>query len=677
MSSPALNTLHKAVVGLAAAWVVLLLVVFALRIGFALELEWMEGGMLHQALRLQRGEPIYPEPSTAFVPFLYTPGYAVTLAALGKVFPLDFVLGRAVSIAAWIAIGLGLWRVGAVEGKPVAHRAAAVGLWCSAYVFTFRWMDVARPDMLYLALTLWGLVLLREAASDHKKALVAGLLLALGFWTKQTAASFVLASGVAALVVAPRQLPTLVLTIAVVAGGGVLVGNAMTDGWLWTTIYELHQSHAFNEERFRKKTWGMFLHAAPFVAALVFVVVVDRLRPYTRKKTWRERWSRDRGFVYWGLLAVAGLLVSALGYATQWAEPNAFLPGVCFGAAFVSVSLPEGGWRERFALVLVLAQLIFALLVEPMYQPIQDRGPSALAASYAWQRVDRTVPSSAQRTRAATLRAELQASEGEVLALHRPWWSVLAGGPGHVGSMGLRDVRPEDNARMTKALAADLRGGRFGSIWLEGEPPPWMVHALSGYRVQQRLQDDARVRPMSGWMSEAGVVTAYRADQVQWGPPRTRPLPAGAQVIADFEEPRLSGFSFEGAFPRQPITGMQGRLPAVGPMGDGRLLSSAGAQGRLELTGSARSASFRLPTRGSIELLAGTSGRIEGLSLRVVLTSDDVHEIPLPKTRFVLVPVSWPIPPALADREVRLELVDASTEAALYVDDLWVVPADG
>ena len=167
MSSPALNTLHKAVVGLAAAWVVLLLVVFALRIGFALELEWMEGGMLHQALRLQRGEPIYPEPSTAFVPFLYTPGYAVTLAALGKVFPLDFVLGRAVSIAAWIAIGLGLWRVGAVEGKPVAHRAAAVGLWCSAYVFTFRWMDVARPDMLYLALTLWGLVLLREAASDE------------------------------------------------------------------------------------------------------------------------------------------------------------------------------------------------------------------------------------------------------------------------------------------------------------------------------------------------------------------------------------------------------------------------------------------------------------------------------------------------------------------------------
>ncbi len=76
------------VLGLAGAWVVALAVCFALRIGFSLELEWMEGGSLHQALRLQQGLAIYPEPSSEFVPFVYTPLSSAVLAGLGGVFPL-------------------------------------------------------------------------------------------------------------------------------------------------------------------------------------------------------------------------------------------------------------------------------------------------------------------------------------------------------------------------------------------------------------------------------------------------------------------------------------------------------------------------------------------------------------------------------------------------------------
>jgi hypothetical protein len=682
VTTTGVQLLRKVVLGLAASWVLLLVVVFAWRIGFALELEWMEGGLLHQALRLQRGQPIYPEPGPEFVPFLYTPGYAVILAGLGAVFPLGFALGRAVSVVAWMAIGAGLWRAVGFELKPMAHRAAAVGLWCSAYVFTFRWMDVARPDTLYLAFTLWGLVLLREARGDHKKAILAGLLVALGFWTKQTAALFVVASGIAALVVAPRQLWSYALTIAVVAGGGVVLVDSLTDGWLWTYVYELHQTHAFNEERFRKKTWGMFLHAAPFVAVLLTISMLERLRPWLpafgrgRKGRMRERWRHDRGFVYWGVLAFAGLIVSALGYSTQWAEPNAFMPGACFGALFVAVSLPVGGRKEGLGLGLVASQLVFAAAVEPMYQPIQDQGLSALSKSYAWQRPSRTLPSSAARAHAARLRAELEDTPGEVLALHRPWWSVLAGGPGHVGSMGIRDVPPTEQRRIVTAIADDLADGRYASVWLEGEPPAWMIHALGAYRVQRRLQDDARVRPMSGWMSRAGVVTAYRADQVQWGPPRSRPRPEGVRVLADFEDGTLQGFRVEGAFPRRPTTGTHGRLPAVGPIGGSRVLSSAGAHGRLDLTGRAISGAFTLPAGGSLELLVGRGGRGDGLALEVVVDGDGSrHEIPVPATRFVLVPVSWSIPPELAGAQVRLHIVDEASRAAVFVDDIWVVDA--
>ena len=60
---------RRTVEALALAWAVLLLVVFAWRLFFPLELEWMEGGMLHQARRIQLGQSPYPPPSADYVPF--------------------------------------------------------------------------------------------------------------------------------------------------------------------------------------------------------------------------------------------------------------------------------------------------------------------------------------------------------------------------------------------------------------------------------------------------------------------------------------------------------------------------------------------------------------------------------------------------------------------------------
>ena len=66
--------------------------VFALRLGYPLDLEWMEGGVLTHALRLSKGQPLYAEPSVDFVSFLYTPLYPAVLAALSKVFGLSYTL---------------------------------------------------------------------------------------------------------------------------------------------------------------------------------------------------------------------------------------------------------------------------------------------------------------------------------------------------------------------------------------------------------------------------------------------------------------------------------------------------------------------------------------------------------------------------------------------------------
>jgi len=504
---------RRVVLALAGLWVLVLAICFAGRIGFALELEWMEGGSLHQALRLQQGLAIYPEPSAQFVPFLYTPLYPALLAALGMVFPLDFVLARAVSVAAVMAIGVGLWRLVGQEGKPRAHQAAAVGLWCSGYVLSFRWYDVARADSLFLALLLWGLVLLRGARGRPRRAVWAGVLVAAAFWTKQTAAVFVLASAVAGLVVAPRELLWFALTIAVIDGGGVLVGQRLTGGQLWVYIYELHQAHAFNAERFTRKTWGMFVHAGPFIAALLAGMAAGWTRRLFLGTGYGLTKEQVRGRIYWAIVAAAALLASALGYSTQWAETNAFMPGVCFAAAFVAVMLPVGV-GERLALALVAAQLVFALVLEPRYQAIQDRGLAGLKDSYAWQDPWRTLPTAAQRERAAALRSELGERDGPVLALQRPWWSVLAGGAGHVGSMGINDVPRAQQRAIEREIAAEVAAGRYVAVYLDGEPPAWLRPALQRrYKVARSSQGEGRVLPLTGYMSAAGMVTPWRGPQ--------------------------------------------------------------------------------------------------------------------------------------------------------------------
>jgi hypothetical protein len=664
---------------------------------------------------VQQGLSVYGPPSPEFVPFLYPPLYPSLLAALGWVFPLGYGLGRAVSILAVIATCVGLWRVGRIEDKPIAHRALAVGLFLSGYVFSFRWLDLARGDALFLALLLWGLLLLRESEGSWRRAALAGCLVALAFHTKQTAAVFVLASGLAGLLIAPRQIWAYAGTIAVIDGGGVLLGQWLTDGWLWTWIYEMHQLHAFNTERFRSKTWGMFIHAAPGVTMLLFVLHgvglglgVRRTRQLRRllraqpgeatpAPTRAFAWLRGavlglravRGPIYWGVMAAAGLLVSAMGYSTQFAEPNAFIPGVCFGAAFLAVALPDSSLRhddlagvlglrrvvEALGLVLIALQLIFSLLVEPSYQPIQDRGLAGLPDSYTWQDPWRTIPRPEQREQALALRREIEALDGStLLALHRPWWPILADGEGHVGAMGITDVTPEQRAALEQALRERVTNGEITAVWIEGRVPAWLERALTSWTVQRRRWGKRRVRPLSGWMSEAGMVTPWNGEQLLLVPARDREVPADVRVLADFEDGSLDGFETVSglAFGRRAVKSFTRGLPPIGPHGGARLLSSAASGKRLKGIGEVRSPAFVLPDGGVVELLLGTSGRRSSLRAELVAADGRRATLKLPRTRFDLRRVRWSVPQAWAGTEVRLHLVDEDPAAALFADDVWV-----
>lgn len=689
------SSVVRGVAGVGAGlWIAAAAVVVAMRLGYPLDLEWMEGGSLHHALRIQQGLPLYAEPSADFVPFLYTPLYPAVLAALGWVFPLGYPLGRIVSVLAWVAAGAALWRAVRGEGAPRSHALAAVGLFVSGYVFTFRWLDVARADTLFLALLAWGLVLLRHARGDPRRAAWAGLLVALAFWTKQTAGPFVVVSGLVGLAVARRRVFTYAAVIAVVDGGGVLLGQALTDGWLWTYIYELHQTHAFNRERFTTKTWGMFAHAAPFLVVALPWIIREQWRRFGRNGEPRDDGGASApGVLFWGALAGAGLLTSALGYSTQWAEPNAFVPGVFFTALFLGVVLPRRGHGQTVVLGLIAAQLLFALAVEPRYQPIQDKGLAGLGRSYRWQDPARTVPNGEHWSAARAMRARLEATQGEVFALQHPWWSVVAGGGGHVGSMGINDVPKPDAKRLKSEIGKRIESVRFEQVITEGEPPAWLRGPLArGYRLEARLRGRDRARPMTGYMSDAGMVTRYRTPQLIFAAQQDQTPPPGGRVLADFEDGTLQGFEVRGsAFGRRPQRGIAGTTPAVGPHGGAWLLSSAGTRKSLDRTGVAESPVYQLPTGGDVQLWVGTSGRATRLRVEIVEVLGDSNAtndpavngaaggpgrlaFELPATAYTLSPVRLTIPPDFGRSGLRIRIIDDDPRAAIFADDLWWIP---
>jgi hypothetical protein len=428
-------------------WVFVVLArVFLSRLSYPLDLEWMEGGTLTHALRLGSGQPLYAQPTVDFVSFLYTPLYPAVLCALSKVFGLSYMLGRAVSILAFsgalvilVAAARGIaQQFESVKLPAVATTAGLLGAAavCLAFPFCGAFYDLVRCDSLWLFLVSAGLYSCSPGRSMTRIALGA-LLLVLGFFTKQTAAPFMVAAAVAVALTSGVKRG---LVFSAVAFGSttmaILVGQHLTDGWLWIYIYQLHQSHEILLERIWPETprilldYG-FMLLAPIAACLLFAAVRRRL---------------SRRLFYWASMAATGLATAAVGSATQGAYDNAYIPAVYFGAllsAACAVELPalaadlrassDGavwsigeGSRRRLGSLRIFSLVGLGLL--------------SAHAVIRWLDASSLVPNQEDRAEARRFLAYLVEQGPEIFVPSHPFYSVLAGGRAHLHIMGVNDV---------------------------------------------------------------------------------------------------------------------------------------------------------------------------------------------------------------------------------------------
>ena len=453
--------------------------IVARRIGYPYDLEWMEGSMLHHALRLMNGQPIYTAPSIDFIPHLYTPLYPMVVAGLGKLLgDVSYLIGRAVSVASFAgALVIGVLWAGR-EGRSYIAAGVALALPLAAFPQTGGFYDLVRCDSLQLYLTLAGAALAWYGRDRHATMAASAMVLVLSFFAKQTAAPLIAFIGIALLPQARRRKPILTfIAVGVIAFFGLVYAqNRLSGGWFWTYIFGLHQSHVFFGSRAFIETPVTLLRILGPALLLVFWALLSQILR-------RDDGESSSGFYFLVWLGVAGFFGSCLAFGTQWAHINALIPGIFFpslaiGASagrLLSRSAPRAqasGKGRAFRHALVWLLLIASLV--PLLQKLIPR---------------HHIPSAMDRRAGDAVIEKLRTAPGEVLIPFHPFYAHLAGKRVFLHRMGVWDVRGT-RAAPVHGLDAAFAQQRFSRIIFDEKvEQTWFdwPEVLTYYRITERF----------------------------------------------------------------------------------------------------------------------------------------------------------------------------------------------
>ncbi|MBN2801115.1 MAG: DUF2029 domain-containing protein, partial [Deltaproteobacteria bacterium] len=500
------------------------------RLSFPFDLEWMEGGTLVHALRLQRGLPLFVAPGPGFIPFIYPPGYAALVALLGWVIGLDYPAARLLSltgvIAAAGALAAGVRRH--AGSLPVGLLGGATFL--GTYAASGTFFDLARGDGVLMGLLAWSWVM----AADRRRgaAVAAGLLLAAAFSVKQSVAIFGFPIALAlwmrggwreaARFVAAAALPALGLTLALewASGGrflsytlGVPASHPM-NGWrvMPGTPWEL--GAALPVALLSGGGWvawrsarGTALAAIGAVSALsaVGALFLPAVRGIGPDAPWQVA------------VGLGGLVLAAS--ASLWAAPGRLRSrswrwtlAVGLGGTVLFYAAMMRGHHGGFVNVLMPLHWAVVAASSLAVARLAERGPRwalagalALAAQLALQLttldLPRWIPSLEDVASGEALVAEVAAVEGQVWAPYHAWIPVQAGkNPDGPHLIALWDIDHPRSPMRTGVASVEAAAAehRWGAVLRTRKELGFGVEGA--YRTRRPLSDAARaLHPRTGW----------------------------------------------------------------------------------------------------------------------------------------------------------------------------------
>ncbi|MEO6954208.1 MAG: hypothetical protein ABI321_20560 [Polyangia bacterium] len=467
----------------------------ARRVAYPYDLEWMEGGMLCHALRIARGQPLYGPPSVDFIPFLYTPLYPWLLAKLGGVAGIGYGLGRAVSLVSLLGALLLAYVYGRRAGGSRAMALIAPAMMAAAYVPTGAWYDLARPDTLFLFLVTAGMMCGFWGRKRPAALVASALLLVLAFFTKQTASPFMIGLGIVLLIVSWRAALLWGVTLAVFGLPALYLANRGTDGWFWTYVFKLHQGHDFYALR-------------AFVGSPLRLVLM--LGPALLLVPWALWRRRSPELIFSIALGALGVATACVGFGTQWAFTNAFIPGIFFPAIAIATAAGRLTMEREAARPPRLRPWVVLLLV--IGSLVTSTG---IALPWATRRFPKSIglpadeptafqlpaflPTAADRAAGDALVKKLASTPGEVLVPYHPFYAQLAGKRSYLHRMGVMDVE-RAGLGVPRGLVEAIREQRFSLIVMDERFLPFQWPGLfqhyraAGYQNGPRSFSGAQTR---------------------------------------------------------------------------------------------------------------------------------------------------------------------------------------
>ncbi len=517
------------------------------RLGYPYDLEWMEGGVLIHAQRIADGTGIYVEPSVDFIPFLYTPLYPGIIGMLSPFFGIGYGVGRAISVAATLAICVLLVlmvrqevasRPRSNDSKKLATLGGimAIGFFAATYPWVEGWYDLVRADSLFLLMVLGGLWGVRHWArapgyEGIAKLACAAALLGLSFFAKQTGVLFVATGGLMVLVLNWRRVPLYVAVTGVLGLGGTWLLNKMSADWFWVYIYEIHQYHDFSMDRFYKSFGNMIWHFPLMSAVIAIGVILTAATAFYK----HDLPASARGLALWTLVSLVAVLVGALGWGTQFAHFNAYIPAMLFGALCAGLAVPSITdclmmWSKTHTkwphVMGVLASFVLALQL-----------------GLAWWSPGQFIPPDSERNAGHELVRTLQQSEGDVFIPYHPWYASLAGKETKAHLMGLRDMSTGKVWKI-RGLEESLKNHRFDVIVFDNRPVGNELRTMRGsYRMDDFLPKTASPHVFTGAGAVWNKKVATLIPRSIWVPNRPLTPPEGTRVLWDFEDGGIRGWN--------------------------------------------------------------------------------------------------------------------------------------
>ena len=438
----ALGAWRVAIGAVIALYALMYLGVVVLRIGYAYELEWMEGGMLAHALRLLDGQSIYAKPDMSFVAFMYPPLYYYASAGLLALAGEGFGPLRALSFASSLACFGLMFRIVHRETKSAFAGCIAAGLLVASYERSGAWFDLARADSFYL---LWMLLAIERLRADESTSTAwqAGLALACAFFVKQSVALIAAPVWLVLWFENRRRALAAAAGTALFALTGVALLQWESGGWFLYYTFSVPRGHPIEA--------AQVLGFWPQDIGLNFGLVVLAIAAH---QLGRLRISRAASQWFWPALVVGALASSWSVRSLVGAHLNNLFPvfavlalagGLAFHAAF-----ERGGAWVHGAGVAVLLQ--FALL---------GYDPRAL------------VPGPDDAAAGDSLVARIAAIPGEVYVPNHGYLARRAGKREFAHTLAIDNLLLDDFSEARKDLEIDFlrhfRERRFAAVIIESD----------------------------------------------------------------------------------------------------------------------------------------------------------------------------------------------------------------